>query len=143
MKKALRVLALLLLLGFVGIQFVPVERSNPPVEEEIAAPPEVAAILERACYDCHSHETRWPWYSRVAPVSWLVAEDVKDGRRHLNFSRWNQYDERRRAGKLREVVELTSEGEMPLWFYLPLHPSARLSSDDLETLAKWVEASKG
>ncbi len=75
-----------------AIQLVPVKRSNPPVEFEVEAPADVHAILERACYDCHSNRTRWPWYSSVAPVSWLVARDVRRGRKELNFTDWPAFD---------------------------------------------------
>jgi hypothetical protein len=76
----------LLALGIL-IQLIPIRRDNPPATGSVAAPPEVMSILRRSCYDCHSNETIWPWYSRVAPVSWLVARDVHEGRRHVNFSR--------------------------------------------------------
>ncbi len=137
-RRALRIALIAVLVALVGIQFVPVELGNPPVEEDIAAPPAVAAILRRSCYDCHSHETRLPWYASVAPASWLLERDLREGRRELNFSTWNRYSARRRAHKLQEVVEKTSEGEMPPWFYLPLHPSATLSPEDLAVLAGWV-----
>ncbi len=122
------------------IQLIPVERSNPAVEEEIQAPVVVQGILERACYDCHSHATRWPWYARVAPVSWLVAHDVDEGREHLNFSTWNRYDAKERAEKVEEIWEEVEEGEMPLWFYLPLHPEAELSESDHAALKAWALA---
>jgi len=138
LSQALRVLRRLLLVALVAIQFVPVDRSNPPIEGDIGAPPEVAAILRRSCYDCHSHETRWPWYAYVAPASWLLARDVHEGRGELNFSKWSTYSERRRGRKLEQLVELTGSGEMPLWFYLPLHPSAKLSQADKDTLAAWA-----
>ena len=80
-------------------QLVPVERTNPPVEAEIVAEPEVHALLRRACYDCHSHETVWPWYAWVAPVSWLVAHDVDHAREELDFSRFESYDAKRAAGR--------------------------------------------
>jgi hypothetical protein len=123
---------------FVAIQFVPVDRTNPPVQSEVAAPPAVAAILERSCYDCHSNHTRWPWYSRVAPVSWLLAHDVEEAREHLNFSEWNRLDAHERTEARKEVWEEVEEGEMPLWFYLPLHPEARVSPTELETLRVWA-----
>ena len=106
------------------IQLIPVDRSNPSVVEDITAPPPVKSILKRACYDCHSHETVWPWYSKVAPVSWLVAWDVREGREELNFSTWNQYTGKKRDKKLKEIAEQVDEGEMPPWFYLPAHPEA-------------------
>lgn len=126
---------------FVLIQFVPVDRTNPPVEGEVPAPPEVRQVLQRACYDCHSNETNWPWYSRVAPVSWLVVRDVRQGREHLNFSTWNRLSTREQVEALRESWEEVDEGEMPLWFYLPPHPEARLSARDRELLRNWAGGS--
>ncbi|MGD8375193.1 MAG: heme-binding domain-containing protein [Acidobacteriota bacterium] len=120
------------------IQVVPVERTNPPVEQEVDAPAPVRAILRRSCYDCHSHETVWPWYAHVAPVSWLVARDVRHGRHHVNFSAWNRLDAEERQEAMEEIWEEVSEGEMPLWFYLPLHPDARLSDADRATLRDWT-----
>jgi len=103
-----------------GIQFVPVERTNPAVEAAFNGPPEVERILRRSCYDCHSHETRWPWYSRVAPVSWTVAQHVRQGREHLNFSRWNAREE---AEVARECLEEVKAGRMPLRLYSSgIHP---------------------
>ena len=122
----------------VAIQLVPVDRSRPPVESEIPAPPEVRAILERACYDCHSHETQWPWYGYVAPASWLLAYDVREGREHMNFSTWGRYSAKKQAKKREEIPEEVDEGEMPPWFYLPLHPEARLDDADRETLRRWA-----
>lgn len=117
-----------------AIQVVPVERTNPPVEAPVPAPPEVAALLKRACFDCHSHETVWPAQAYVAPVSWLVAHDVSEGREELNFSRWGQVDLKRVAKKLPKEVE---EKEMPPWFYVIAHPEAKLSDADRATLAAW------
>jgi len=138
MMKILKMTPWVLLVGLVLIQLVPVDRSNPPVEGEIVAPPEVAAIFERACYDCHSHETVYPWYSRVAPVSWLVVKDIREGRDELNFSMWTTYTAKRQAHKMEEIWEKVEEGEMPLWFYLPLHPEARLSEANLEVFHAWT-----
>ncbi len=123
---------------FAAIQLLPVKRDNPPVEEEVAAPPAVREILRRACYDCHSHETSWPWYSYVAPVSWLISDDVHHAREHLNFSTWNDYDRDERAELLEEAWEKVEDNEMPLWYYLPLHPDAELSGSDREALRAWV-----
>ncbi len=122
------------------LQLIPVDRSNPPVEREIPVAPQLKSVLKRACYDCHSNETVWPWYSRVAPISWLVAWDVKEGREELNFSTWNRYDEKQRAKKIKESWEEVEEGEMPPWFYVPLHPQARLSDGDRRILRAWAGA---
>jgi hypothetical protein len=101
----------------VGAQLVPVARTNPAIEADVAAPAEIDALLRRACYDCHSRETAWPWYSRVAPVSWLLVRDVEAGRRELDFSAWDAYDPAQRAKKLRESADEIAEGDMPPWYY--------------------------
>jgi hypothetical protein len=123
---------------FVAIQLVPVQRSNPPVTAEVPAPPEAQAVLRRACYDCHSNETVWPWYSRVAPVSWLLARDVREGRAELNFSTWDRYSTKEQVEKLKESWEEAAEGEMPPWFYLPVHRDAVLSAEDKQVLREWA-----
>lgn len=121
------------------LQFVPTARTNPPEREPPVAPPAVHAILVRSCYDCHSNETRWPWYSRIAPASLLISRDVIEGRRELNLSTWSQYDARRKTRKLREIGEQVEQGKMPQWYYLLLHPDARLSTEDRQLLADWVK----
>jgi len=125
--------------AFLGaMQLVPVERSNPPVEFEMPSPPPVGAILGRSCYDCHSHETDWPWYARVAPASWKVAYDVALARDELNFSTWRAYRPDKRKRLLEDVLEEVDEGHMPPWFYGLLHPEARLSDADRATLRAWI-----
>jgi hypothetical protein len=139
MKINLVRIVLVVVIVLVGIQFIPVNRSNPPVEEEVPASPEVKAVLKRACYDCHSNETIWPGYSLVAPVSWLLAWDVREGREELNFSTWNRYNQKKRGKIIKEIWEEVQEGEMPPWFYLPLHPDARLSDSDRSVLRRWAK----
>ncbi|MFG0317880.1 MAG: heme-binding domain-containing protein [Planctomycetota bacterium JB042] len=132
-------LAIVTLAGvLVALQFVPVERENPPVSGDVDAPPPVDAILRRSCYDCHSNETRWPWYAKVAPISWLVARDVNDGREHLNFSEWTSLPAGEKRHELREVWEEVEAGEMPLALYLFMHGDARLGPADLEALHDWT-----
>ena len=127
----------LLAVGLVGIQFIPVVRSNPPILAEIEAPEEVLTIIRRACYDCHSNETIWPWYSYVAPVSWLVESDVKVGRSNVNFSEWNEYSQKLQNLKRYKIGEEVEEGEMPLWFYVSLHSEAQLSQADIDLIISW------
>lgn len=127
-----------LLIVFILIQFVPVDRTNPPVETEAPAPTDIRAILRRACYDCHSNETLWPWYSKVAPVSWLIVDDVQKGREALNFSTWNRYTTQQQVKNLKESWEETAEGEMPPWFYLAAHRDANLSSEERAALRAWA-----
>ena len=122
----------------VAVQLVPVDRSNPVVQSDIDAPADVEAILRRSCYDCHSHETVWPWYSRVAPVSWLVAHDVEEGRGHLNFSEWPVTDFEDRESELRDIADEIAKGEMPLGIYLVMHREARLSEAESRLLVDWA-----
>jgi cytochrome c551/c552 len=119
------------------IQAIPVQRRNTAVESDAEAPPAVASILRRACYDCHSNETVWPGYSRVAPVSWLVAHDVREGRRQLDFSTWNRYDAVTRRRKLDRAAEEVADGDMPPVYYVWMHPEARLSDADKAALKAW------
>lgn len=138
MKKVVRWAPLAFLLALVVIQFVPADRSNPPAGTEVPATPEVRRILRRACYDCHSNETVWPWYSRVAPVSWLLEHDVREGRRELNFSTWERYSAKQQVRKLKKTWEEVSEGKMPPAIYLPAHRDAALSAEDRALLRSWV-----
>lgn len=121
----------------VAIQLVPVARENPPVTETVPAPPEVASILRRACFDCHSNETVWPPQAYLAPASWLVAHDVNEGREELNFSTWGPKQAQRVAKKLAEEVE---EGWMPPFLYALAHPGAKLSKDDKALLVNWARS---
>ena len=121
------------------IQVVRPEQTNPPVTGEIQAPAEVMSLLKRSCYDCHSNESKWPWYSQVAPVSWLVTKDVNDGRKHLNFSVWQGYEEGRKLKKFKEIAEEVGEGEMPMDLYLPLHPEAKLTPAETTLLVEWAK----
>jgi hypothetical protein len=124
------------------LQLKQVERTNPPVRAEVEAPPEIRTILRRSCYDCHSHETRWPWYSYVAPSSWFVADHVTHARRHMNLSEW-PHDAAKREHLLEEIHEQVSAGEMPLASYLLLHRDARLSAADEQALLRWAGAASG
>jgi hypothetical protein len=137
-RRALLVLALLL----VGAQAFRIDRDNPPVVRDVDAPPPVHELLRRACYDCHSNETQWPWYSAVAPVSWLLAHDVDEGRGELNFSTWDAYPAAKKAKKLKETADEVAEGEMPPWYYVMMHAPARLSEADRAALAAWTAAER-
>jgi hypothetical protein len=125
-----------------GLQLVPVERTNPPVESAIAAPEAVAVLLRRACFDCHSHATRWPWYSRVAPLSWWIADHVAHGREHLNFSRWPDADADARDHALREIEEQVKTEEMPLASYLLVHREAHLTPEEREAIVRWARSAR-
>ena len=131
----------MLVLAFVAIQFVPYGRDhlNPPVgAEPIWDTPQTRALARQACFDCHSNETEWPAYSRVAPVSWLIQHDVYEGRSALNFSEWQRKQE-----EANEAAEKVLEGEMPLRIYRAMHAHARLTAADRERLAQGLERTLG
>lgn len=135
-RRILVALGVLLL----AIQAVPVARTNPPVESDVDAPPDVKALLRRACYDCHSHETIWSPQSWVAPSSWLVVHDVKEGREELNFSRWGALDATARLKLSKKLPEELDEGEMPPWSYRLAHPEARLTPAEKALLSAWARS---
>jgi len=128
----------LFLAALLVAQFVRVERLNPPVRSNIHADGEVAAILRKACYNCHSNETVWPWYSNVAPASWLVASDVSEGRRHLNFSDWESYDGDKQSYKLKAITEEITDRAMPPWYYSMVHRGSRLSEGERAQILSWA-----
>lgn len=119
------------------IQLVPYGRdhTNPPVTQEVKwDTPRTRELAVGACYDCHSNLTEWPWYSDVAPVSWLTQSDVDEGRSILNFTEWNLPQ-----SEADEIVEVVREGEMPPWQYKPLHPAGRLSASEQDELVRGLE----
>lgn len=141
--------AVLVVLGFVVVaQLIRPTTVNPPVDpaREISAhisiEPAIQSILDRSCNDCHSNRTVWPWYSHVAPVSWLVASDVNDGRRHVNFSEWGTYPADKRAKALDEICKEVREGDMPPFQYTPMHAGAKLTQADREQICRWTFGAK-
>lgn len=125
------------------IQFFRIDQTNPAVEIKkdiitvTKADDKIASMLKSACYDCHSHETKYPWYSNIAPISWLLAEHRNDGRKHLNFSIWGDYSEKKYKHKLEECIEMVQEGEMPMDSYVWFHPEAKLTEDQKQYLLEW------
>lgn len=117
-----------------------VQALNPILPEmaPLTAPDETEQILTRACYDCHSNKTKWPWYSRVAPVSWWVTDHVNEGREHLNFSNWGLSNAEDQAEYAEEIIEEIEEGKMPMPSYVVGHPEAELSETDIATLRAWA-----
>ncbi len=137
MKKRIWIFVSLIFL-MILFQFIPVNRSNPETSGEISAPGEIRTILRRSCYDCHSHNTHWPWYSRAAPVSWFIVHDVNEGREHLNFSGWDKYSPREKIKLLEEIRDVSEDKEMPPQTYLWLHPTSRLSPEQMVILKVWT-----
>ncbi len=128
--------------AMIGVaQCVRPSATNPPVHSDLVAPPAVTNVLRRACYDCHSNETRWPWYSAIAPVSWVIRRDVNEGRRRLNFSDWADYesDPETAAQKLGQIARSVSNGDMAPQYFLMLHPDARLTNTERDLLVRWAK----
>lgn len=141
-KKAILGLSGLVVV-LVILQLIPVGMTNPPADGAMTMPTgETGQVLEAACMDCHSNETVWPWYSRVAPAKFLIADHVNEGRKELNFSTWGQRTPDRQARKLGEIVDLVKEGEMPLWSYTLLHPAARLTDAQRQLIVAWADAER-
>jgi hypothetical protein len=145
--KILKILLLVLVAGFIVIQFINrpdktilAETSSDDITKHTQVPENVQSILKRSCYDCHSSHTKWPWYSHVAPVSWLVADDVVKGRKKFNFSEWGKIPDTKKEARLNEMCEEIKSGEMPLPNYLLIHKEAVLSQADKDALCQWAES---
>ncbi|MET3537182.1 heme-binding domain-containing protein [Chryseobacterium limigenitum] len=138
----------ILLLLFIGIQFIDVKknisqsRSANAIENYYTIPVKVQTILKTSCYDCHSNNTSYPWYSNVQPVKWWLADHVDSGKRHLNFDEFNTYSRDKKLEKLDEIIETIKEGEMPLTSYTAIHQKAKLSMSDQSEIEKWVNETK-
>lgn len=145
MRRFLKWMCVCLAVPFVAIQFVRPDLTTPAVDRSrsidarLSIPADVAAILDRSCRDCHSNETRWPWYSQIAPVSWIVANDVREGRAQMNFSDWAAYTDDEASARLMYIAFTVRAGRMPLAKYVRMHRDARLSPEDVNTLAGWAE----
>ena len=133
---------------FILIQLKRPARTNPAVDESQAIEartqmtPQAKDILDRACRDCHSNKTEWPWYTNVAPVSWWITGHVNEGRQNLNLSEWGKLDKDRQDKKLRQICDEIEDAAMPLPSYLPMHPKAKLSEQDKKTLCDWTAAER-
>ena len=145
MRRGLRWLLVASAMTAAGIQAIRPARTNPVIDParslhaRLAVPRDAAAILDRACRDCHSNETRWPWYSAVAPVSWFVVDHVDHGRSHFNYSDWTRYERDDARRLLENACAFARKGSMPLPSYLSLHPEARLNDADVAALCAWTD----
>lgn len=132
----------ILLLSFAGLfilmQVIPNGRSNPPAKGAIKLPKNVEVIFKKACYDCHSNETRWPWYSYIAPISWWVIYDVNEGREELNFSTWKQLSPKKQKKLIEECWEEVEKAHMPLKAYIWTHPEAKLTQKEKDIIKAWA-----
>lgn len=139
MKRTL----LIFLLVFIAMQAIQTEQKNFAVDKslEIQAPDEIMTMFKTSCYDCHSNEANWPWYSKVAPFSWIITEHVDDGRKWLNFSEWENYSEEEKKKKLKGIYR-TVYAVMPLNSYLWLHEEADLTKEQRKQIRDWTGVRK-
>lgn len=143
--KFLKIFIIILVIALIALQFVP----NKMPENTVAgkddlissgvSPSTISSILRTSCYDCHSSQTSYPWYSKVAPASWLLAKDIREGRNELNFSEWGSYSKRQMIKNLGNIKEEVTSGDMPLRIYLVIHRNAKLSPEQVSALSKWTE----
>jgi len=143
--KVFKKIMLFLLLVFLVMQFIRPEKNT---SETVAAtdlitvlnpPTEISLILKNSCYDCHSNNTRYPWYSQIAPVSYWLSDHIKEGKKHLNFSQWESYAPKRKAHKMEELVEEVKGKTMPLESYLWMHHDANLTEEEIAQLVSWAD----
>ena len=139
---------LVLVIGFVGIQFIPanLNQSNIIPKEDIIQyynpPEEISTMLKNSCYDCHSNNTVYPWYNKLQPVSFLLEGHIEKAKEELNFSNFNTYSKRKQKSKLKSIISQIEDGEMPLKGYVWMHENAKLSDKDKTVLTTWVEKLK-
>lgn len=145
-RKILKITLIVLVAAFIIGQFIRPDFTNPPVveAETLAAstvvPADVQHVLSRSCNDCHSNETQYPWYSKITPSNWFLADHIAEGRRELNFSVWNTYSTDKKVRKLEEICEQVEQAAMPLPSYLWIHRDAVLSESDAKLLCDWAKA---
>ncbi len=146
MKRIAKWVAIAAIIILAPIQFIRPLRTNPisdpraAMQAELHVPPDVSATLQRACGDCHSNQTNWPWYSEVAPTSWFVTDHVNQGRRHINFSSWVRpgKEPKDSEDRLKAMCNEVKSGGMPLTSYLLIHWNAKLSPEDIKLICAWT-----
>jgi hypothetical protein len=141
LRKDAKVGVLVFIAALVVCQAIRLEKSNPQARLDAALDPAIKPLLKRACYNCHSNETVWPWYSYVAPVSWLVTSDVREGRQHVNFSEWMNYSAEVQGHKKYQIGQEVEQKAMPPWYYSIMHGEARLSTEERDRIKAWASPS--
>ena len=148
MRRRTKQIGIAALVLLVAVQLIPVGARNPAVvpAQSIYAtqpvPEAVRSVFENSCNDCHSNQTRWPWYGHVAPVSWMIAHDVHEGRRHFNLSEWGSYTDKKKEEKLESICEQVTNGDMPDGKYAFFHRKVRLTPDQRDAVCAWVESAR-
>ena len=142
--KIFKTIAWILLIAFVGIQFFPTERNQSEAEyatdfmEVNTVPPMVQNKIEVSCYDCHSNNTKYPWYNKVQPVAWFLEDHIEEGKNELNFNEWGDYSDRRKNSKLRSIISQIEDDEMPLDSYTFIHRDAKFSESEKKEILKYM-----
>ena len=142
--KIVKIIALILLVAFVGIQFVPTELNQSDVVPKtdfllVNNPPEnISTLLQESCYDCHSNNTSYPWYNKMQPVAWFLENHIEEGKAELNFSEWDSYSNRRKISKLKSIVSQIKENKMPLSSYTMIHKDALLDDIQKKEIIDWI-----
>jgi hypothetical protein len=143
--RIIKILLVVLAILLIVIQFIPsgIPENKPEDEKSITRSGLVSEselnLFRKSCFDCHSNQVDFPWYSKLAPSSWLLANHIKEGRSHLNFSEWADYSKRKQAGLIEHISEEVEDGSMPLKSYLLIHRDAKLNSDEISAIKKWSE----
>lgn len=144
----IRKILIILLVVFIAIQFIqPARNTNgqvlpPDISKVVSMPENVQSLLQVACYDCHSNHTRYPWYTYVQPIGWILRNHISEGKKELNFSDFGTYSQRRQESKFKSIVSQIKDGEMPLYSYTIIHKNARLSKEEKALIIDWAQAAK-
>lgn len=143
MKRIIKWAALAVIIAFLAAQVAQPSRTNPPVKTDFlkttGARADVAALFRSSCYDCHSDQTRWPWYSYVAPVSWMISQDVQGARHHVNLSEWPATNQELARRKMEDMSDAIDDDDMPPPKYTLIHRDARLTSQQRQRLTDWLD----
>jgi|TARA_B100001063_G_C16774286_1_gene563931 hypothetical protein len=146
--KVVKIIAIVLLVAFVGIQFMPTTRNQsdsvPSTDFMLVnnVPENIQKKLQVSCYDCHSNNTQYPWYNKVQPVAWFLEDHIKEGKAELNFNEWDSLSNRRKKSKLRSIIKQIESDEMPLYSYTLIHKDASFSEAEKQELIRWIEQLK-
>ena len=149
MKKILKIVAMIVLVAFVGIQFIPTERNQsdfvPKTDFLLVnnTPETIGKLVMESCYDCHSNNTKYPWYNRIQPMAWFLEDHIIEGKKELNFSEWDAYSDRRKNSKLNSIISQIEDDEMPLYSYTILHRDAVYSDSEKEMVIEYMKDLKG
>lgn len=147
--KIIKIIALVLVVCFVGIQFIPTElnQSNIVPKTDFLlvnnTPKNISTLLQTSCYDCHSNNTSYPWYNKIQPIAWFLENHIADGKEELNFNNWDTYSTRRKNSKLKSIINQIKNNEMPLSSYTLIHKNAKLSTSEKTLVIDYIKKLKG